>query len=336
MKGFGGLGVGRAVRSGLVPLGLMQLLAFGIAPIAWAECLDADGDGYGSPASTDCPHDALDCNDSDASIHPGATELCDGIDNNCDGIIDETFGVGLDCWIGDPPACVFGQEGGCCLTRGVRVCTDDHTATFCQLGPKGLLLQAPEGPAGDASCFDGVDNDCDGLIDHKDPACQTAELCNGFDDDGDDLIDEDFTGGPTGLGAVCSVGIGACANTGQFVCNQTQNATVCNATPKPSKAENTPARCTDGIDNDCDGLIDLADPDCQSPEVCDGLDNDGDGVVDNGFLTGPTGLGQPCTAGLGVCQTSGVYVCKPDHTGTACSATAGLGSVEGPSGPTCS
>jgi len=314
----------------------MLLLAFGIAPIAWAACQDADGDGYGSPASTDCPHDALDCNDSDASIHPGATELCDGIDNNCDGQIDETFDAGFDCWIGDPPACVFGQEGGCCLTRGVKVCTDDHTATFCQLGPKGLLLQAPEGPAGDASCFDGVDNDCDGLIDHKDPACQTAELCNGFDDDGDDLIDEDFTGGPTGLGAVCSVGIGACANTGQFVCNQTQNGTVCNATPKPSKAENTPARCTDGIDNDCDGLIDLADPDCQSPEVCDGLDNDGDGVVDNGFLTGPTGLGQPCTAGLGVCQTSGVYVCKPDHTGTACSATAGLGSVEGPSGPTCS
>ncbi len=145
MKGLGGLGVGRAVRSGLVSLGLMLLLAFGIAPIAWAACQDADGDGYGSPASTDCPHDALDCNDSDASIHPGATELCDGIDNNCDGQIDETFDAGFDCWIGDPPACVFGQEGGCCLTRGVKVCTDDHTATFCQLGPKGLLLQHRRG-----------------------------------------------------------------------------------------------------------------------------------------------------------------------------------------------
>ncbi|MDP6931563.1 MAG: putative metal-binding motif-containing protein, partial [Myxococcota bacterium] len=42
--------------------------------------VDADGDGYGSTE---------DCDDSDAAVHPGAAELCDGIDNDCDDQVDE-------------------------------------------------------------------------------------------------------------------------------------------------------------------------------------------------------------------------------------------------------
>ena len=54
------------------------------------ECVDADGDGYGDPASPGCPFSALDCDDSSAQIHPGHSEVTgNGVDDDCDGQVDE-------------------------------------------------------------------------------------------------------------------------------------------------------------------------------------------------------------------------------------------------------
>jgi hypothetical protein len=53
------------------------------------DCLDGDGDGYGSPASVSCAHPGFDCDDGNPDVHPGVPEICDdGVDNDCDGDID--------------------------------------------------------------------------------------------------------------------------------------------------------------------------------------------------------------------------------------------------------
>ena len=63
-------------------------------PVVWY--LDSDGDGYGGNTdyieACDAPGGYIeepgDCDDTDSTIHPGAEEICDGIDNNCDGLVD--------------------------------------------------------------------------------------------------------------------------------------------------------------------------------------------------------------------------------------------------------
>src|SRR5206468_11287265 len=52
-------------------------------------CSDADADGYGSPGQPFCPNGGqTDCNDSNPAIHPGAAELCNNVDDDCDGTVD--------------------------------------------------------------------------------------------------------------------------------------------------------------------------------------------------------------------------------------------------------
>jgi hypothetical protein len=54
-------------------------------------CVDNDGDGYGIEGfNQGCLYTGIDCNDSNANVHPFATEICNGIDDNCNGLIDET------------------------------------------------------------------------------------------------------------------------------------------------------------------------------------------------------------------------------------------------------
>ena len=301
-------------------------LVAGAATANAGDCLDNDGDGFGGPGSdyTACPGGTdPDCDDGDITIYPGAPERCNDDDDDCDGETDEDFAeLGEACAYGDPDV-----EVGPCFTAGTVVCTEDELGTECV--PDGPIdFWAPEGDAPtDASCFDGDDNDCDGLFDHEEVGCQTAELCDGFDNDNDGEIDEGFD-----PGTACTVGVGICERTGEKLCTADGTDALCNAVPgSPGVEDTTGNKCVDGLDNDCDGLVDLADTGCQEPEKCDGLDNDGDGDVDEDF----TDLGDPCTVGVGSCQRDGLLVCTGDGTGTECGAAPGLAAAEGPSGPTC-
>jgi hypothetical protein len=244
-------------------------------------------------------------------------ELCNGLDDDGDGLIDEDFDVGAQCNVFSGP----------CATGGVKVCTADGLGTECKVdGP--LIVPEPEGPAGSPSCFDHIDNDCDDLVDHADPDCTSSELCNGFDDDNDGAIDEDFPD----LGQPCTVGIGACQRSGVRICSADGLTTRCSAVPGPAGQESPPGGpcCRDGVDNDCDGLVDLADANCLESEICDGLDNDGDGAVDEDF-----DVGTPCSVGIGSCAVNGQKVCLPDGTGTACNVMPLAPQQEGPTGATC-
>lgn len=105
------------------------------------ECVDNDNDGYGANCAA-----GPDCDDSNRDINPGKSELCDGVDNNCNNQIDERIsGVG--------DACTAGQ--GQCAAAGALVCDAGARLLVCDASP-GMPT---------AEVCDGIDNNCDGQID---------------------------------------------------------------------------------------------------------------------------------------------------------------------------
>ncbi|HNH46562.1 MAG TPA: putative metal-binding motif-containing protein, partial [Myxococcota bacterium] len=107
---------------------------------------DEDGDGF-------CESEN-DCNEGDASINPGATEICDGIDNNCDDTVDE--GV-MDTFYADADGDGFGDANNpkelCEAEEGFV-----NNSSDCDDAAKLVFPGATE-------VCDGIDNNCDGSID---------------------------------------------------------------------------------------------------------------------------------------------------------------------------
>ena len=198
---------------------------------------DQDGDGYG--------YCATDCNDFDPNIHPGLPEVCDGLDNDCNGVIDE----GTECFDDDGDG--YTEEGGDCndsdaaISPGIPEQAENGIDDDCDgIVDDGAVDADGDGyttAAGDCDdsddtvypgapeLADDVDNDCDGTIDEGTVA---------YDDDGDGVTEKD----------------GDCDDT--------------DATIYPSAPETA-----DFVDNDCDGTID---------EGTNNHDDDGDGFTEIG------------------------------------------------------
>jgi len=134
----------------------------------------------------------------------------------------------------------------------------------------------------EVSCGDGTDNDCDGLVDADDPDCQctpgepTTEItCNdGLDNDCDGLIDASDPDCPTGMACSNYVDKGTCNNDPSCVWEGSpKNGTCVDAPTCTPTSGDEIGLCGDGIDNDCDGVIDCADTaDCGSDPICQAVD----------------------------------------------------------------
>ncbi len=130
-------------------------------------CIDRDGDGYGAAPDPLCAGGStLDCDDGEPSVFPGNPEICDGLDNNCDGSIDEGDpGGGSFCWTGLPGVC---SDGTTACEGGTIVCEQDV-------------------PRSDEIC-DRLDNDCDGVL----PSDEIDSDGDGFTPCEGDCDDTDF------------------------------------------------------------------------------------------------------------------------------------------------
>ncbi len=151
----------------------------------WA---DTDGDGFGDPNESimSCEEvegyvsDATDCDPTSGSSYPGGTEVCDGADNDCNGIVDDEA-TDAPTWYGDADLDGYGGS-----TFTVEAC--QAPAGFVASSDDCDDLDAMSYPGADEYC-DGADNDCDGTVDEGDALDATTWYrdadADGYGADGD-------------------------------------------------------------------------------------------------------------------------------------------------------
>lgn len=126
---------------------------------------DLDGDGFGNPSQSlfACSQpmgyvaNPIDCDDTNSSVRPGAPELCNGIDDNCNAIVDDNP-IGAPAWFPDAD-----HDGWGAFTAPIFTCNPPagfvDQSGDCNDQNSSINPGVPEG------CFDNIDNNCDGRVD---------------------------------------------------------------------------------------------------------------------------------------------------------------------------
>ena len=225
--------------------------------------LDADGDGFGDPAveelscfpSEDFVEDASDCDDTNETVFPESDEVCNGLDDNCDTVVDETGTIDGTVYYLDADNDGYGNPAA--------------TITACDAAPYG---------------YSADPTDCDDAQATVSPSA--SELCNGFDDDCDDTIDEaEATDASTWYQDSDGDGF-AGAETTVFAC-----ALPAGAYTVAEDCDDTNGAISPIADESCNGLDDNCNGSTDEDGALDGdlyyLDADADGYGDTDVtLTG--------------------------------------------------
>ncbi len=268
----------------------------------------------------------------------GSAEICNNIDDDCDGSIDEG--------IASSGPCPGGSSVGVCRT-GTLLCTGGSFMCVGRVDPMPELC-------------DNLDNNCNGTIDEGNPeggvmcgvdtgACMSGttqcmggvlscvgaigpspEVCNAIDDDCNGVVDDGIP-----VGAPCGTSTGECTP-GVFVCNPVTGMLVCQG------GISGVTEVCDTLDNDCDGAIDEdvgAGGTCGSmvgdcmqgtnrcvggaimcvgevpptTEICDCHDNNCNGAVDE-----PPPSGSLCPAGSACVMCQCASACQHTEFGDRC------------------
>ena len=226
---------------------------------AVAGCADSppvDNDGVGGYVRVNG-----DCDDDDPAVSPNATEICDGIDNDCEGDSDGDDDQAVDAltWYRDSDEDTYGD-----LKTTLVSC--DQPDGYVENSDDCDDLSATNSPASDETCGDSADNDCDGEVDEED----AADAITWYGDS-----DGDGYGGAT-------FSVVSCAQPTSYVDNG-DDCDDLDGAVNPDATE-----ICDSVDNDCDGD---SDDDDLSVEYFDSdgeailwyIDVDGDGYGSSRF-----------------------------------------------------